>query len=190
MTRIVFWLGNSSRIIFSTAWKSCLSQKSIQPENNVRDSCQKERQHQIKVWPSELVPLFKPFLFRVLKHFSNRRSKLPATDIWAARFFPFFSPNFQSLQDFKHVLYTNNTRALCYSIFLFVGVVFKPYHGSFWDFHRSQASRGGSGVERQWEYPSLPPAGKNSNNRRGREGSLTLYDNCPISGSSGRGKSA
>lgn len=104
----------------------------MQSEDNMRDSCQKERQHQIKDWPSELVPLFKPFLFGVLWHFSNRRSKLPVTDIWAARFLSFFSsPNFQSLQGLKHVSYTNNTRALCYGIFLFVGVVFEPYHVAF-----------------------------------------------------------
>lgn len=95
-------------------------------EDNVRDSCQKERQHQIKDWPSELVALFKPFLSGALEHFSNRRSKLPAADIWAARFFSFFSaPNFQGLQGFKRVLYTTNTRGLRYDIFLFVGVVFE-----------------------------------------------------------------
>lgn len=141
----------------------------MQSEDNMRDSCQKERQHQIKEWPS----LFQSFLFGVLWHFSNRRSKLPATDIWAARFFSFFStPNFQNVQGFEHVLYTNNTRALCYRIAC--GSCPQAVTSSFWDFHRSQASRGGRGAEPQWEYPALPPAGKNSNNTR--EGKARLPD--------------
>lgn len=79
---------------------------------------------------------------------------------------------------------------MCYGILLFVGVVLKPYPLASGISIGAKRTGEGSGAERQWEYPALPPAGKNSNNRRGREDSLTLDDCSPLSGSSGRGKSS
>lgn len=87
--------------------------------------------------------------------------------------------------------YTQTTPENCATgNFLFVGVVFQPYHLAFGISIGAKQAGEGAELSDNGNIRLCLPLEKNSDNRRGREDSLTLDDNCPILGSSGRGKPA